>query len=70
MGWSGCFRNRTSLSQSSICEAGSTAMKPETEIKTPTRAVIGVHIGKEVFHVAAFDVGRVEPSSTPRESTA
>ena len=31
-------------------------MKPETETTTPTPAVIGVDIGKEIFHVVAFGV--------------
>ena len=31
-------------------------MKPETESKTAPLAVIGVDIGKEVFHLVGFDV--------------
>jgi len=31
-------------------------MKPQTETNTPTPAVIGVDIGKEIFHVVAFGV--------------
>src|SRR6202045_2840829 len=56
MGWTGCFPHRASLSQASICEAGGTAIKPQTEANTASPAVIGVDIGKEVFHVVAFGI--------------
>jgi hypothetical protein len=43
----------------SICEAGGAAMKPETETNPLTPAVIGVDIGKEVFHlVRSVSTGR------------
>jgi transposase len=53
MGWTGCFPQP--LAFKGKRSAGEAAMKAKTTAERATLAVIGVDIGKEVFHLVGFD---------------
>jgi len=53
MGWTGCFPQPLAFNGKRV--AGEAAMKVKTTAGTATLAVIGVDIGKEVFHLVGFD---------------
>jgi transposase len=54
MGWTGCFPQPLAF-KGKRRSAGEAAMKVKTTAETARLAVIGVDIGKEVFHLVAFD---------------
>jgi len=54
MGWTGCFPQPLAFTGERPL-AGEAAMKARTTAETARLAVIGVDIGKEVFHLVAFD---------------
>src|SRR5215204_7829938 len=54
MGWTGCFPQPLAF-KGKRRSAGEAAMKAKTTAERATLAVIGVDIGKEVFHLVGFD---------------
>src|SRR5215212_9043609 len=54
MGWTGCFPQPLAFTGERPL-TGEAAMKARTTAETARLAVIGVDIGKEVFHLVAFD---------------
>src|SRR5260370_41934535 len=55
MGWNGCFPTALG-SNGKRWSSGEAAMKPKRETNTASLAVIGVDIGKEVFHLVGLGV--------------
>jgi transposase len=53
MGWTGCFPYQASLAGLAAVNRRS-SMKPKAETRTAPVAVIGVDIGKDVFHLVGF----------------
>jgi len=55
MGWTGCFPTALASTGKRL-SSGEAAMKPKMEPNIGSLAVIGVDIGKEVFHIVGLGV--------------
>src|SRR5215470_9884668 len=56
MGWTGCFPSWASFQRLAALSRRS-GMKPRMESNTSPPAVVGVDIGKDVFHLVGFGAG-------------
>src|SRR5499427_6092356 len=56
MGWTGCFPSWASF-QRLAASSRRSSMKPRMESNTSPPTVVGVDIGKDVFHLVGFGAG-------------